>query len=90
MIHGKRVWLGRGTSFSNTKGWREKLAERTKGLGATWTTLHLGNADRVAEALGIPGDFTQAVMLPVGYYTGDSFKPATRKPVSSYIHHNGW
>ncbi len=66
------------------------LAARTKGLGATWTTLHLGNADRVAEVLGIPSDFTQAVMLAVGYYKGDSFKPATRMPASDYIHHNGW
>ena len=70
--------------------WSFMLAARTKGLGATWTTLHLVNADRVAEVLGIPSDFTQAVMLAVGFYTGDTFKPATRLPVSSYIHHNGW
>jgi hypothetical protein len=29
-------------------------------------------------------------MLTVGFYKGDTFKPATRLPVSSYIHHNGW
>ena len=70
--------------------WSFMLAARTKGLGATWTTLHLGNADRVAEVLKLPEDFTQAVMLAVGFYKGDSFKPATRMPVANYIHRNGW
>lgn len=70
--------------------WSFMLAARTKGLGATWTTLHLAHADRVAEILELPSDFTQAVMLAVGYYTGDSFKPASRLPVSSYVHHNAW
>ncbi len=70
--------------------WSFMLAARTKGLGATWTTLHLGHADRVAELLDLPDDFTQAVMLAVGFYTGDGFKPAARLPVSSYAHRNGW
>ncbi len=70
--------------------WSFMLAARTKGLGATWTTLHLGNAESVAELLGLPCDFTQAAMLAVGFYKGDTFKPATRLPVSSYVHRNGW
>ena len=70
--------------------WPFMLAARTKGLGATWTTLHLDNADRVAEILALPTDFTQAVMLAVGFYRGDTFKPAKRLPVSSYVHRNGW
>ncbi|MDJ0847316.1 MAG: nitroreductase family protein [Myxococcota bacterium] len=70
--------------------WSFMLAARTRGLGATWTTLHLGQADRVAEVLKLPSDFTQAVMLAVGFYKGDTFKPARRLPVSSYVHHNGW
>lgn len=70
--------------------WSFMLAARAKGLGATWTTLHLGNADAVAEALNLPADFTQAVMLAVGFYKGDSFKPAARLPVSRYVHRNGW
>ncbi len=70
--------------------WSFMLAARTQGLGATWTTLHLGNADRVAEVLDLPSDFTQAVMLAVGFYKGDTFKPAARLPVSSYVHRNGW
>ena len=70
--------------------WSFMLAARTKGLGATWTTLHLGNAERVGEVLGLPSDFTQAVMLAVGFYKGDTFEPARRLPVSSYVHRNGW
>ncbi|MDJ0870125.1 MAG: nitroreductase family protein, partial [Myxococcota bacterium] len=70
--------------------WSFMLAARTQGLGATWTTLHLGKADRVAELLGLPSDFTQAVMLAVGFYKGERFKPATRLPVASYVHRNGW
>ena len=70
--------------------WSFMLAARTHGLGATWTTLHLFNAARVAEILKLPDDFTQAVMLAVGYYRGDRFKPAPRAPVASYVHRNGW
>ncbi len=70
--------------------WSFMLAARTKDLGATWTTLHLGKADLVAEILKLPSDFTQAVMLAVGFYKGDTFKPAPRLPVSSYVHRNGW
>jgi len=70
--------------------WSFMLAARTKGLGATWTTLHLANADSVAEVLKIPEDFTQAVMLAVGFYKGDSFKPTNRMAVSNYIHRNSW
>ena len=70
--------------------WSFMLAARTHGLGATWTTLHLGNAERVAEILGLPDDFTQAVMLAVGFHKGDGFEPVKRGPVSSYAHRNGW
>ncbi len=70
--------------------WSFMLAARTRGLGATWTTLHLGNADRVAEVLKLPDDFTQAVMLAVGFYKGDTFQPTNRPPVEQYIHRNGW
>jgi len=70
--------------------WSFMLAARTKGLGATWTTLHLANAERAAEVLRLPDDFTQAVMLAVGFYKGDTFKPVNRLPASSYIHRNGW
>ncbi|MEM7412440.1 MAG: nitroreductase family protein [Myxococcota bacterium] len=70
--------------------WSFMLAARTKGLGATWTTLHLAQADAAAEVLGLPDDFTQAVMLAVGFHKGDTFQPAKRQPVAHYAHRNGW
>lgn len=70
--------------------WSFMLAARARGLGATWTTLHLAHADAIAEILGLPENFTQAVMLPVGFYKGDSFKRAPRPPLEGFFHHNRW
>ena len=70
--------------------WSFMLACRTKGLGATWTTLHLARVDDVTKLLSLPEDFPQAVMLSVGYYRGETFKPAPRPAASSYIHRDRW
>src|SRR6202012_5585102 len=40
-------------------GWSFQLALRARGLGSTWTTLHLGDAKAVADLLGIPDGITQ-------------------------------
>ncbi|MCH7944819.1 MAG: nitroreductase, partial [Armatimonadetes bacterium] len=60
------------------------------GLGSCWTTLHLYEEAAAAQALGIPDDITQTVLLPVGYYTGDDFRPAKRPPAADFIHWNRW
>lgn len=70
--------------------WSLMLALRARGLGAAWTTDHLIHEDEAARVLGIPADVTQAVLLAVGYYTGDDFKPAARRPVGEVIHREGW
>ncbi len=70
--------------------WSLMLALRARGLGAAWTTLHLRYEREVAEILGLPETLTQAVLLPVAYYTGDDFQPAQRQPMSEVIHWNGW
>lgn len=70
--------------------WSFMLALRARGLGSCWTTLHLAYERETAEALGMPDDVTQAVLLPVGYYTGEDFRPATRPPADRFIHWNGW
>ena len=70
--------------------WSFMLALRARGLGACWTTLHIGNAHEAAKILGIPEDVTQAVMLTVGYYKGETFKPATRVPAKEQIHWEHW
>ncbi len=62
--------------------WSFQLALRSRGLGSTYTTLHLGKEAEAAELLGIPPHMTQAALLPVGYTLGTDFKPADRPPVA--------
>lgn len=70
--------------------WSFMLALRARGLGSCWTTLHLYEEAAAAEALGIPDTMTQTVLLPVAYYTGDDFRPATRPPAAGFVHWNRW
>jgi nitroreductase len=70
--------------------WSFMLALRTRGLGACWTTLHIGDEQEAARVLGVPDDVTQAVMLTVGYYKGETFKPATRVAPKDQIHWDSW
>ena len=62
--------------------WSFQLALRSRGLGSTYTTLHLGKEAEAAELLGIPPHMTQAALLPVAYTLGTDFQPAARPPVS--------
>lgn len=70
--------------------WSLMLALRARGLGAAWTTLHLGYEKEVAALLGIPADITQAAMLPVAYFRGDDFKVSPRLPAEGRTHWNRW
>lgn len=70
--------------------WSFQLAARARGLGSAWTTFHLFHEQAVAELLGIPDSVTQVALLPVGFYTGSSFRPATRRPASEITYFNGW
>ncbi|WP_440713858.1 nitroreductase family protein [Gordonia sp. FQ] len=70
--------------------WNLALALRSRGLGSAWTTLHLEYEREVAEALGIPPNVRQGVLLPVAYTKGTDFKPAKRAPLESVLHVNGW
>ncbi len=70
--------------------WSLMLALRARGLGSAWTTLHLVEERTVAKALGIPDSVTQAVLLPVAYYTGEDFKPARRRPGKEVTYWNTW
>jgi nitroreductase len=71
-------------------GWSFQLALRARGLGSTWTTLHLRRAKETAELLGIPAGVTQASLIPVAYTKGLDFKPARRPPVEEITHWDGW
>ena len=70
--------------------WSFQLAARSRGIGSAWTTLHLEAEDEIAQLLQIPATVTQVALLPVGYYTGDSFTPAPRRPAREITSHNRW
>lgn len=70
--------------------WSLQLALRSRGLGSSITTSHLWYAHEVAEVLGIPDGVEQVALMPVAYYTGDTFKPAKRLPAEEFVHWDGW
>jgi nitroreductase len=70
--------------------WSFQLALRSRGLGSALTTLHLDYEREVGEVLGIPETVTQVALLPVGYYTGESFRPAPRRPVEEITYWDTW
>jgi nitroreductase len=70
--------------------WSFQLAARARGLGSAWTTLHLRYEKEISELLGIPPEVRQGVLLPTAYYTGDTFKPATREPLDTVLHMDRW
>lgn len=70
--------------------WSFQLALRSRGLGSVYTTLHLREAQRTAEILGIPDDFTQVALLPVAYTKGTDFKPVERPPVRDIVSIDTW
>ena len=70
--------------------WSYMLAARARQLGTVWTTLHLRYADEVGEALGIPSTITQLACIPTAYYTGETFRPGTRRPAEEITYWNTW
>ncbi len=70
--------------------WSFCLALRSRGLGSIITTLHLNEAARVAEILGIPEDATQCCLLPIAYTVGLDFKPAPRRPLEDVLFRDHW
>jgi len=71
--------------------WSFMLAARAPGLGTSWTTIHLFFEQEAAELLAIPyTEVTQAALIPVAYTEDFNFTPATREPLQSKLHWNGW
>ena len=71
--------------------WSFMLAARGRGLGTSWTTLHLMFEEEAAALLGIPySEVTQAALIPVAYTIGDPFKRATREPLERVSHWDRW
>ncbi len=71
--------------------WSFMLAARARGLGTSWTTVHLAREAQVAEILGIPyNDVTQVALIPVAHTIGTDFKPAVRRPLDAVAHWDAW
>ena len=70
--------------------WSFQLALRSRGLGSTWTTLHLIKEKEAADLLGIPHDVTQVALMPVAHTVGTDFGPARRPPVEQVLYWNSW
>ncbi|MEO1057252.1 MAG: nitroreductase family protein [Actinomycetota bacterium] len=70
--------------------WSFQLAARARGIGSAWTTFHLEHEAEISELLGIPPTVSQVCLLPVAYYTGDSFTPAPRRPAADVTYLNRW
>jgi nitroreductase len=72
--------------------WSFMLAARSRGLGSSWTSVHLYYEQEAAEVLGIPYEkVTQAALIPVAYTLGGTdFKAASRMPLDSVLHWDRW
>jgi nitroreductase len=68
--------------------WSFQLALRSRGLGST--LMWAQNEQAVNEVVGAPATARIAAMLPVAYYTGETFKPAARRPVGEVLFWDGW
>ncbi len=70
--------------------WSFMLALRARGLGSSLTTMHLALEREVGDLLGIPETVSQVGLIPVAYYTGESFKPAARRPIDQIAYLDNW
>jgi hypothetical protein len=71
--------------------WNFMLAARLRGLGTSWTTVHLFKEQEAADVLGIPNDkISMGCLSPVAYTKGTDFRPATRPDPDSVIHWDRW
>jgi nitroreductase/uncharacterized protein YndB with AHSA1/START domain len=81
-IIGRHDGSGRPGLFDSViqAAWSFQVALRARGLGSTWTTMYLAEADAVAELLHLPDNVTQIALFPVAYTIGTDFRPAKRYP----------
>lgn len=71
--------------------WSFMLAARERGLGTSWTSLHLQYEREAADLLGIPYDeIAQGLLIPVAYTKGTHFQPAPRKALDDVVHWEHW
>ena len=92
-IIGRHDGNGRPGLFDSViqAAWSFCLALRARGLGTSWTSLHLMFEQEAAEVLGIPfEEITQVALIPVAYTKGTDFKPGPRIPLDDILHVDTW
>jgi nitroreductase len=71
--------------------WSFMLAARARGLGTSWTSLHLAYEREAAAILGIPyDDIMQVALIPVGHTIGTEFRRGERTRGGDHVHWDGW
>jgi nitroreductase len=70
--------------------WSLMVALRARGIGATWTSVHLMQEHAAAEAFGIPENVTQTVLLPIGYMREAVLRKAERKGAREVTFWDHW
>ncbi len=70
--------------------WSFMLAARSRGLGTTFTTLHLIREKESAELLGLPDHVMQGALIPVAHTIGTDFKPGPRRDLDRIVHYDSW
>lgn len=68
--------------------WSFQLALRARGLGTT--PVYVTDQAAVGEIVAAPANAELTTLLPVAYYTGDTFEPARRRPLDEVVHWNIW
>ncbi len=66
------------------------LAARGLGVGAAFTTMTLGNMDKVRELLDLPENVEPLAMVPIGFPDKEHYGKTTRRPWQEVTHFNGW
>ena len=70
--------------------WSFQLALRARGLGSTYTCIHLHEEEAMRQVLGLPEDTFQVALLPVAYTRGLDFRVAPRSSPHDVISFNTW
>jgi nitroreductase len=70
--------------------WSFMLAARARNLGTVYTTLHLKLEAEAAELLGIPEQYLQMGLIPVGHTDPAVFKPVARTPLDEIRFLDRW
>lgn len=71
--------------------WSFMIAARVRGLGTSWTTMHLMHEREAAEIFGVPYErVAQIGLIPVAHSKGTDFKRAPREPLEQVLHIDRW